>query len=76
MSPVDSRKISRRVSVCYEDNTTADNDRQKGYLFMILLALQFGGQPLLTKEFVGPEVIGSSVVIVCEVLKFVLSLVS
>eukprot|EP00047_Mylnosiga_fluctuans_P009842 m.13381 g.13381 ORF g.13381 m.13381 type:complete len:309 (+) comp2820_c0_seq1:40-966(+) len=42
----------------------------KGYVFMLLLALQFGLQPILVREFTPNETFKASVVIACEVVKF------
>jgi len=47
----------------------------RGYFFMMLLALQYGWQPLLTKECIDPEVQRTSVVIVQEVSKFAIAFV-
>jgi len=49
-------------------------DLQRGYIFMVLLALQYGWQPLLTKECIGPDVQKSSIVIVQEVGKLAMAL--
>ncbi len=43
-------------------------------LYMFLLALQFGLQPILSKRFTSPTVSKLSVVIVQEVMKFILAL--
>lgn len=49
-------------------------DGARGYFFMVLLAVQFGMQPLLTRRFLGRGVIVSSSVLAVEVMKVILSL--
>lgn len=46
----------------------------RGYVVMALLAVQFGLQPLLVREFTPRETFSKSLVICCEVVKFFLSL--
>eukprot|EP01134_Creolimax_fragrantissima_P007211 CFRG7211T1 len=43
--------------------------------FMLLLALQFGSQPLLTKKFIPVDMSPTAAVIACEVTKIVFSVV-
>ena len=45
----------------------------RGKVFMVALALQYGWQPLLTKECIGADVQKSSIVIFQEVFKLFLS---
>jgi len=52
-------------------NNDALSDR--GKFFMVALALQYGWQPLMTKECIGPDVQKSSIVIFQEIFKFFLS---
>ncbi|ETK73306.1 hypothetical protein F442_20121 [Phytophthora nicotianae P10297] len=47
-----------------------------GYVAMVLLAMQFGLQPILYKEFAGEVKNRSVLVIACEVCKLVLSLLT
>ncbi|KAJ7538643.1 hypothetical protein O6H91_11G057800 [Diphasiastrum complanatum] len=47
-----------------------EQDRQKrAWLCMVLLTIQYGVQPLLSKRFSGKQVIMTSIVLSCEVLK-------
>lgn len=52
---------------------TDDTLNNRGKFFMACLALQYGWQPLMTKECIGPDVQKSSIVIFQEVFKFGLS---
>eukprot|EP00947_MAST-08B_sp_MAST-8B-sp1_P006322 g6322.t1 len=45
----------------------------EGYIFMAALSLQFGLQPVFTKEFVAPDVIKTTSVLVCEMCKCLLA---
>lgn len=45
----------------------------EGILYLALLAIQFGMQPLLYKEFMAKDVDKGSIVLACEVIKFVLA---
>ncbi|KAJ0975030.1 hypothetical protein J5N97_016995 [Dioscorea zingiberensis] len=44
------------------------------WLYLMLLTLQYGSQPLLSKRFVGQEVIVTSLVLACEVAKVICAL--
>jgi len=46
----------------------------RGYFFMILLAFQFGAQPLLNRWYIAPGVVPSSIVGCQEILKLLLAL--
>jgi len=46
----------------------------KAAFYMVLLALQFGMQPLLTRRFTPVGICGSTVIVVQEVLKFFMAL--
>lgn len=48
----------------------------KAFFYCSLLALQFGLQPILSSKFVAIEVSKSSVVIVTEIFKIIIALVS
>nr|GMC91288.1 CMP-sialic acid transporter 5 [Ipomoea batatas]GME03808.1 CMP-sialic acid transporter 5 [Ipomoea batatas] len=45
------------------------NKSSKVWLFSLLLTLQYGAQPLISKRFVGREVIVTSSVLACEIVK-------
>eukprot|EP00945_MAST-04E_sp_MAST-4E-sp1_P003473 g3473.t1 len=47
----------------------------RGYFFMVCLALQFGCQPLSTKAFVDPGAHKPTLVLLCEVLKAIFAIV-
>jgi len=48
----------------------------RGYFFMMLLAIQFGIQPIITREFSTKEVLNVSFVGICEIFKFTFGLLS
>lgn len=45
-----------------------------GYVYLALLSLQFGSQPLLTRKFVSPEVLTSMMVLFTELSKAIIAL--
>ena len=45
---------------------------KKGYVYMVLLALQFGLQPILVRQFTSNDTFKCAVVIMCEIFKFML----
>lgn len=47
---------------------------RKAFFYMLLLALQFGMQPLLTRRFTPIGICRSTVILVQEVLKFIMAL--
>ena len=66
------RHISSVLTCCCQTNSD-DVLSDRGKFFMVALALQYGWQPLMTKECIGPDVQKSSIVIFQEVFKFFLS---
>ena len=54
--------------------TDENSHLRRGYFFMLLLALQFGLQPVFTKEFVDKDVDKAVFVLALEALKFTLGL--
>lgn len=55
----------------HKDNNNSDNRNRKGkvWVYLALLTLQYGCQPLLSKRFVRREAIVTSLVLACEVAK-------
>ncbi|KAJ0975054.1 hypothetical protein J5N97_017019 [Dioscorea zingiberensis] len=56
----------------HRGGTANGSDAQKKarvWLYLMLLTLQYGSQPLLSKRFVRQEVIVTSLVLACEVAK-------
>jgi UDP-sugar transporter A1/2/3 len=53
-----------------ENNKPLDN---QAILYMLLLALQFGLQPVLTRKFTPPTVNKSSVILTQEMVKFAMA---
>ncbi|KAJ3679605.1 hypothetical protein LUZ60_017616 [Juncus effusus] len=49
--------------------------KPKVWLYLLLLTLQYGSQPLLSKRFVRREVIVTSLVLACEVAKVICALI-
>lgn len=47
----------------------------KALIFMILLAFQFGIQPILTQQFTSPEIIRSTVIFTQEIVKLLISII-
>jgi hypothetical protein len=47
----------------------------RAILFMALLALQFGIQPIVTKKYTSPKIIKSTVIFMQEVVKLVIAYV-
>jgi solute carrier family 35 (UDP-sugar transporter), member A1/2/3 len=45
----------------------------KAMLYMLLLAVQFGIQPILSQRYTSPTIIKSTVVLTQEVVKFVMA---
>lgn len=45
----------------------------KAILYMALLAVQFGVQPILTRKYTSPHVIRSTVVLIQEMIKFIIA---
>ncbi|XP_039115027.1 UDP-N-acetylglucosamine transporter ROCK1 isoform X2 [Dioscorea cayenensis subsp. rotundata] len=45
------------------------------WLYLVLLTLQYGSQPLVSKRFVGKEAIVTSLVLACEVAKVICALI-
>ena len=54
-------------------SSSGDTPSLRGYLFMVLLACQFGLQPLFTKENISPNADKVPLVLLCEVLKTILA---
>ncbi|XP_042518946.1 UDP-N-acetylglucosamine transporter ROCK1 isoform X1 [Macadamia integrifolia] len=48
---------------------------RKVWLYLVFLTLQYGAQPLISKRFIGREVIVTSSVIACEVAKVICALI-
>lgn len=53
---------------------TSEQLRRRSSICMVLLALQYGAQPLLTQYFSGKRVIMTTVVLACELVKIVFAL--
>jgi len=77
--------MSRLVPITAKFNTGIENgtnklhitgDGKKGLLYCVLLALQFGFQPMIARKFTNPGVSKTSVVIATEFSKIVISLIS
>ena len=51
-----------------------DGISPRGYLFIMLLAIQFGMQPLFTKTYVSRDADKVMLVLMCEVLKCVIAI--
>ncbi|XP_078166039.1 nucleotide-sugar transporter family protein [Carex rostrata] len=51
------------------------SEKPKVWLYLLLLTLQYGSQPLLSKRFVRREVIVTSLVLACEVAKVVCAVI-
>ncbi|KAL7496284.1 hypothetical protein ACHAWT_004688 [Skeletonema menzelii] len=47
----------------------------KALIFMCLLALQFGIQPIVTKKFTSPEIIRSTVIFTQEIVKLLIAMI-
>jgi hypothetical protein len=45
----------------------------KAILYMILLAVQFGIQPILSRRYTSPHIIKSTVVFIQEIVKFIMA---
>ncbi|XP_077224883.1 nucleotide-sugar transporter family protein [Tasmannia lanceolata] len=52
-----------------------ENSSTEVWLYLILLTLQYGSQPLLSKSFIRREVIVTSSVLACEIVKVVCALI-
>ncbi|XP_022962789.1 CMP-sialic acid transporter 5-like [Cucurbita moschata] len=55
--------------------TSADQMSRKILLYSVLLALQYGAQPLISKRFTRREVIVTSSVLTCEIVKVICALI-
>jgi hypothetical protein len=53
--------------------TVRQSHQTKAFVYMILLAIQFGIQPILTRQFTPPTVIRSTVVLVQEIFKLIIA---
>jgi hypothetical protein len=47
----------------------------KAIISMILLAVQFGVQPILSRQYTSPHIIKSTVVFVQEIVKFIMAFI-
>ncbi|KAK8947723.1 CMP-sialic acid transporter 5 [Platanthera guangdongensis] len=52
-----------------------DRNRSRVWIYLLLLTLQYGAQPLVSKRFVGKEVIVTSSVLICEAAKVFCALI-
>ncbi|KAG0471192.1 hypothetical protein HPP92_015738 [Vanilla planifolia] len=52
-----------------------DRINSRVWIYLLLLTLQYGAQPLFSKRFIGKEVIVTSAVLVCEAAKVVCALI-
>lgn len=52
-----------------------DQISSRVWIYLLLLTLQYGAQPLFSKRFVGKEVIVTSAVLACEVVKVLCALI-
>ncbi|KAM0936912.1 putative nucleotide-sugar transporter [Dioscorea sansibarensis] len=53
----------------------SEAQKARVWLYLVLLTLQYGSQPLLSKRFVGKEAIVTSLVLACEAAKVVCALI-
>ncbi|KAA8546818.1 hypothetical protein F0562_003258 [Nyssa sinensis] len=54
---------------------TSESTNTRVWLYSLLLTLQYGAQPLISKRFVGREVIVTSSVLACEIAKVICALI-
>ena len=57
-----------------QQQQTSSTLSKEGLFYMVLLSLQFGFQPILSKKYISTTINKSTVIFMQEVIKFVLGL--
>ncbi|MCD9637787.1 CDC42 binding protein kinase [Datura stramonium] len=67
--------VSKKAPKANSENSTTAKTSGKVWFYSMLLTLQYGAQPLISKRFVRREVIVTSSVLTCEVVKVICAVI-